>query len=167
MITINDIALALNLSTATVSNALSGKGRVGEANRQAIIEKAKEMGYDFSRLRVAPQRKAIAVFIESLETSFCCRSAEGIGREADRAGCRTVLYNLDILYDNDYNPPKERVREKMEEVTRATRRQGERLVALLSEDPENCIRDIAFSAAVRSHDTGDPVVKLKECFICK
>ena len=42
MITINDIALALNLSTATVSNALSGKGRVGEANRQAVIEKAKE-----------------------------------------------------------------------------------------------------------------------------
>ena len=57
MITINDIAQALNLSTATVSNALSGKGRVSEANRQAIIEKAKEMGYDFGRLRVAPQRK--------------------------------------------------------------------------------------------------------------
>ena len=44
MITINDIATALNLSTATVSNALSGKGRVSEANRQVIIDKAKEMG---------------------------------------------------------------------------------------------------------------------------
>ena len=62
MITINDIAKALNLSTATVSNALSGKGRVSEANRQVIIEKAKEMGYDFGRLRIAPQRKTIAVF---------------------------------------------------------------------------------------------------------
>ena len=91
MITINDIAQALNLSTATVSNALSGKGRVSEANRQAIIEKAKEMGYDFGRLRVAPQRKTIAVIIESLDTSFCCRIAEGIGREADHAGFRTVL----------------------------------------------------------------------------
>ena len=119
MITINDIAKALNLSTATVSNALSGKGRVSEANRQAIIEKAKEMGYDFGRLRIAPQRKTIAVFIESLETSFCCRIAEGIGREADRAGYRVVLYNLDLLYDNDYNPPKERVREKMEDLLRS------------------------------------------------
>ena len=55
MITINDIAQALNLSTATVSNALTGKGRVSEANRQAIIDKANEMGYDFGRLRLTPQ----------------------------------------------------------------------------------------------------------------
>ena len=119
MITINDIALALNLSTATVSNALSGKGRVSEANRQAVLDKAKEMGYDFGRLRTAPQRKTVAVFTESLSVPFCNRITEGVCREAEHAGYRVVLYNLDLLYGNDdYNPPRERVRARMEEVLR-------------------------------------------------
>ena len=117
MITINDIAQALNLSTATVSNALSGKGRVSEANRLVIIEKARQMGYDFGRLRVTPQRKTIAVFTESLAVPFCTRIAEGVNRAAEYAGFRAIIHNLDILYDsNDYNPPRERVRDKMEDV---------------------------------------------------
>ena len=117
MITINDIARALNLSTATVSNALSGKGRVSEANRRTVIEQAKQMGYDFSRLRVTPQRKTIAVFTESLAVPFCSRITEGVSRAAEYEGYRSVLYNLDLLYENeDYNPPRERVRERMEEI---------------------------------------------------
>ena len=119
MITINDIARALNMSTATVSNALSGKGRVSEANRRAIIDKATEMGYDFNRLRLSPQRRTVAVFAESLDVSFCCEIAEGVSREAEAAGFRTVLHNLDLLYGNDdYNPPREKVREKMEDALR-------------------------------------------------
>ena len=119
MITINDIALALNMSTATVSNALSGKGRVSEANRRAVIEQAKQMGYDFNRLRVTPKRKTIAVFTESLMVPFCNRITEGVSRAAEYEGYRTVLYNLDLLYENDdYNPPRERVRKRMEEILR-------------------------------------------------
>ena len=117
MITINDIALALNLSTATVSNALSGKGRVSEANRQAVIDKATEMGYDFGRLRLAPQRKTVAVFTESLSVPFCYKITEGVTRAAEQAGYRPVLYNLDLMYESDdYNPPRERVRARMEEI---------------------------------------------------
>lgn len=119
MITINDIAQALNLSTATVSNALTGKGRVSEANRQAIIDKANEMGYDFGRLRLTSQRKTVAVFMESLAIPFCCKIAEGVSRAAEYSGYRAVLYNLDLLYENDdYNTPRERVRRKMEEILR-------------------------------------------------
>ena len=119
MITINDIALALNLSTATVSNALSGKGRVSEANRQAVIDKATEMGYDFGRLRLAPQRKTVAVFTESLSVPFCYKITEGVTRAAEQAGYRPVLYNLDLMYESDdYNPPRERVRARMEEILR-------------------------------------------------
>ena len=119
MITINDIALALDLSTATVSNALSGKGRVSDANRQMIIDKAREMGYDFGRLRITSQRKTVAVFTESLSVPFCAKIAEGVSRAAEYAGYRAVLYNLDLLYDNDdYNPPKERVRSRMEDILR-------------------------------------------------
>ena len=61
MITINDIARAMNLSSATVSNALSGKGRVSEAKRQEILDTAARMGYDFKRVRSAPARKTVAV----------------------------------------------------------------------------------------------------------
>ena len=119
MVTISDIALALNLSTATVSNALTGKGRVSEANRQVIIDKANQMGYDFARLRLSPQRKTVAVFTESLAVTFCSKIAEGISRAAEYAGYQSILYNLDLLYENDdYNPPRERVRGKMEEILR-------------------------------------------------
>lgn len=119
MITINDIASALNLSTATVSNALSGKGRVSEAKRQAVIDKANEMGYDFGRLRVAPQRMTIAVFTESLSVPFCYKIAEGVSRAAEFAGYRAMIWNLDILGENqDYNPPREMVRERVEDTLR-------------------------------------------------
>ncbi len=119
MITINDIAQALGLSTATVSNALSGKGRVSETNRQAVIDKAKEMGYDFGRLRLSPQRKTVAVFSESLSVPFCYKITEGITRAAEQAGYRSVLYNLDLMYESDdFNPPRERVRARMEDLLR-------------------------------------------------
>lgn len=42
---INDIARELNLATSTVSRALTGNGRVGEATRLRILEYAKEHGY--------------------------------------------------------------------------------------------------------------------------
>ncbi len=42
---INDIARAMGVSTATVSNALSGKGRVSEALKTRIRTEADRMGY--------------------------------------------------------------------------------------------------------------------------
>ena len=78
MVTINDIAQRMGLSTATISNALSGKGRVSDANRSAVLDKAKEMGYDFSRLRLSPQRRTVAVFAESLDVSFTIPESLGV-----------------------------------------------------------------------------------------
>ncbi|RYH11309.1 LacI family DNA-binding transcriptional regulator [Tropicimonas sp. IMCC6043] len=42
---LKEIAKALGVSTATVSNALSGKGRVSEETRKLVIEKIREVGY--------------------------------------------------------------------------------------------------------------------------
>ncbi len=42
---LSDIAKALGVSVATVSNAMSGKGRVSKELGRAIREKAKELGY--------------------------------------------------------------------------------------------------------------------------
>ena len=117
MITINDIARELNLSSATVSNALSGKGRVSEARRQEILEAATRMGYDFKRIRATPARKTIAVFVETLSAIFCTKIAEGICRAAELNGYQVKIYNLDILRDgHDYNPAREFVRKKIERI---------------------------------------------------
>jgi len=117
MTTIKDIALAMNLSTATVSNALSGKGRVSEAKRRQILKTAKQMGYDLSRIHAAPARRIIAVFVETLSVIFCTHIAEGICRAAEQNGFQVKLYNLDILHESDFNPPRDFVRRKLERVT--------------------------------------------------
>ena len=45
MVTIKDISKACNVSPATVSKALNGYGDIGEATRDRILEKAKELKY--------------------------------------------------------------------------------------------------------------------------
>ena len=110
MVTIADIAKATGLSTATVSNALSGKGRVSEVRRRQVVDTARAMGYDFQRIRAAEPRRSIAVVVEALSVRFCMEIAEGLWRAAEDAGYRPKLYNLDLLRaDRDYNPPRERV----------------------------------------------------------
>jgi LacI family transcriptional regulator len=115
MITISDIARETGLSTATVSNALSGKGRVSDARRKQIIEMATRMGYDFSRIRVAQPQRGIAVIVESLSVIFCIKIAEGICRAAEENGYQVKLYNLDIIHGpEDFNPPREYMRQRLE-----------------------------------------------------
>ena len=117
MTTINDIAQRLGLSSATVSNALSGKGRVSAAKRRQIIEVAAGMGYDFNRIRAASPRRSIAVFVEALSVLFCIKITEGICRSAAERGVQVNLYNLDILYpDGDINPPREQIRDRLKRI---------------------------------------------------
>lgn len=52
-VNISDIASALNISTMSVSRALSGKAGISEELRNKIIEKAKEMGYTKHKLNSA------------------------------------------------------------------------------------------------------------------
>ena len=46
VVTISDIAAALGVTPSTVSRALSGHPRVREETRQAVLQKAGEMGYE-------------------------------------------------------------------------------------------------------------------------
>lgn len=45
-VTLNDIAKELGISVTTVSRAITGRGRVSRATREAVLSKAREMGYD-------------------------------------------------------------------------------------------------------------------------
>lgn len=55
--TIVDIARAANVSPSTVSRALSGKGRIGEATRKRVCKVAQELGY----IRELPQTNTIGI----------------------------------------------------------------------------------------------------------
>ena len=117
MLTIADIAREMGISTATVSNALSGKGRVSEEKRRQIQEAARAMGYDMRRVRSALPRRSVAVVVEALSIRFCVAIAEGMWREARENGYQVKLFNLDLLRDDsDYNPPRERVEAALAEL---------------------------------------------------
>ena len=65
MATLEDIAKALGLSKGNVSKALSGAKDVGSATRQAVMDKAVELGY--SRLCQRGNGQKIALFITNME----------------------------------------------------------------------------------------------------
>lgn len=113
MTTITDIARALNLSTATVSNALTGKGRISEVKRKNIITTAQEMGYDFNRIRAHKQVKKICVLIEHVGVVFADSILEGICSAADELDYTVVTYNMNLMAKTswDMNPSAETVRE--------------------------------------------------------
>ena len=103
MVTIAELAKALNLSTATISNALSGKGRVSDEKKRLIISTAARMGYDFQRIRAAEIKRNICVLTESITSAFCTSIVEGICRSAQSCDYITTIYNLDLLRENSDN----------------------------------------------------------------
>ena len=65
MATLDDIARELGISKSTASKALSGAKDVSKAMRQAVLEKAVEMGY--SRSARSSQMPKIAIFVTNME----------------------------------------------------------------------------------------------------
>ncbi|WP_406613844.1 LacI family DNA-binding transcriptional regulator [Candidatus Caldatribacterium sp.] len=76
-VTIRDIARELNVSIATVSRALSGKGKVNPELREKIIRRAKELGYAFSGMFPLPQPKRV-VLIFPTDAFFWDKVEEGV-----------------------------------------------------------------------------------------
>ena len=108
MVTIADIAGKLGYSTATVSNALTGKGRVSEKRRKEILEAAESMGYDFTRIRSGQRTRSIAVVVEQIGVCFCDRIIQGVCAEAEDKGFCVTLYHLNLLNRTGWkqNPPQ-------------------------------------------------------------
>lgn len=104
MITIADIADAMHLSTATISNALTGKGRVNENRRREIIAVAQQMGYDFSRIRSGCTQQNIYVIVEQVGITFCDKIVQGICNVAEQEGMRVTVFHLNILTKSNWEP---------------------------------------------------------------
>lgn len=94
-----DLAKELGLSPAAVSMALNDKPGVSEMTRKLVIEKAKEKGFDFSRLKKKGERGEIAFVIYKkhgavvAETSFFSDLTDGMS-----LSCREEGYALSIHY---------------------------------------------------------------------
>lgn len=67
MISYKDIAAKCNVSTATVSYVLNGKGSVSSAVRQAVLQTAEEMGYE-ARSYQKSNNRIIRLYCSDLET---------------------------------------------------------------------------------------------------
>lgn len=107
MTTLDDIARTLGVSKSTVSKALSGAKDVSKAMRQAVLEKAVEMGY--SRGARGTDMPKLAVFIMNMDYSkpedFGYDLLMGFRQAAEPSGYQVELIpltrqlQLDIHYD--------------------------------------------------------------------
>lgn len=88
---LSDIARQMGLSTATVSNAFTGKGRMRPETRSAIIEQARSLGY-IHRPRPKAEKQFIAV-TEAFRP-FGAHMLEGARQFAQEQGFTLPVYAL-------------------------------------------------------------------------
>ena len=104
IITLTEIAERAGVSVATVSNALSGKGRMRDDLRRRIVQFAREMGYDMSREHgMSATAPKIAILAEQLGIDFCSIIIEGISIAAIERKCHVAIYNMELLRNDPRN----------------------------------------------------------------
>lgn len=109
-LTIKDVARALNVSTATVSRAISGKGRIGEDTVRRVKEYIREHNYVPNAIAqsLADQR--------TYNIGFICPSPQEVGAQYFYYGCMAGIYEAltDTPYDVLIIPDGDRVDGRLE-----------------------------------------------------
>jgi len=96
MVTIQDIAADLNLSTMTVSRALSGHPDVRDATRQRVEQRARELNYRpnrWARSLVTRKSNMIGVVIPEVSHVFFAEIMDGVQDRIEQAGYTVILCN--------------------------------------------------------------------------
>jgi len=96
---IDDVARASGVSTATVSRALRGLPNVSPATREAVVATAEQLGYvaSSSASGLATGRTlAMGVVVPNVSRWFYATVLEGIDAELRRVGYDTILFNLGL-----------------------------------------------------------------------
>ncbi|SNS06125.1 LacI family DNA-binding transcriptional regulator [Hymenobacter mucosus] len=94
MVTIKDLAQQLNLSSATVSRALSGKSTVNKATYKRVRALATKLGYQPNVLAVGLRKghtNTLGVIMPHLNSNFFSHVVTGIEDTASRAGYRVLI----------------------------------------------------------------------------
>ena len=94
--TLEDIARSLGISKSTVSKALNGAKDISKSMRQAVLERAVEMGY--SRMARSPELPRLAVFVINMEYAkpedFGYDLVMGFRQAAEPAGYQVEIITL-------------------------------------------------------------------------
>lgn len=92
--TIQDVARAAKVSTATVSRALSAPERVSEDTRRQVIEAIERTGYAVNQTARNLRRKqtgAVVVLVPNLGNPFFSKILAGIETTASKAGLNVLI----------------------------------------------------------------------------
>ncbi len=97
MITLRELAEALGVSTATVSNAIKGKGRMNPEKRLKILEFASERGYDIENAQSRQHSKNVSIIVEQFGCFFIDTIIEYFCAAAETANVSVSLHNLNLV----------------------------------------------------------------------
>ena len=93
-ITIKDIAAVLNVTTSTVSRALSGHPSISDTTRKAVIKVANKLNYKPNRIAAAlrsGKSQTLGVLIPAADRSFFSSILRGIEDEMTQAGYSVIV----------------------------------------------------------------------------
>lgn len=101
-----DIAERANVSPATVSNALNGRGGVSKAVQEQIIDLAREMGYQSSRDAKRANHYVRMIVYKShgmvvCDTAFFAELTESIQMECKQVGLELLISHVHAKEDAD------------------------------------------------------------------
>lgn len=94
MVTVKDIAAAVGVSVATVSNVLNERPNVGESTRRKVIEVARRLGYSPNRAAQAMRTgrtRAIGLVLPDLTNPFFPELAQAVENKARSLGLLVCL----------------------------------------------------------------------------
>ena len=95
--TLTEIARLAGVSTASASNALTGKGRMSVELRQRILNLAAESGYTLPDSSRRQARRRILVLCEHIGITFCDKIVEGISEAAIQYDVAAPVISLSLL----------------------------------------------------------------------
>lgn len=100
MTRIKDIAKSANVSTATVSYVLNGKGSVSEKTRAKIMKVIEEMKYQPNQIAKSlkiKKTRTIGVIVEDVTSFNSAEIIDGINEYAENEGFSLLLTNMRVL----------------------------------------------------------------------
>lgn len=101
-LSIGDIAKAVGVSKATVSQVLRNSGRISEDMRKQVLETARSMGYVYNRAAAnlrAGQSTTVGIGVSSLANPFFAELVSGAAAVLEKAGYFPMIVNIEDSTD--------------------------------------------------------------------
>lgn len=98
MVQLKDIAKHLNVSVATVSKAINGKGRISPETRERVLSAIEELGYKPNEIARSLRRRTantIGIIVPDLTNIFYSNVIKGVEKVAWENGFSVIVCNSD------------------------------------------------------------------------